>query len=103
MSRCLSECSIDHVVLERGGVANSWKHERWDSLRLLTPNWQARLPGYSYTGKDPDGYMTVPELIDFLENYAELISAPIKLNDGDIGEFRWSQLPGCYYPGELGM
>jgi putative flavoprotein involved in K+ transport len=80
MSRCLSECSIDHVVLERGGVANSWKHERWDSLRLLTPNWQARLPGYSYTGKDPDGYMTIPELIDFLENYAELISAPIKLN-----------------------
>jgi putative flavoprotein involved in K+ transport len=80
MSQCLSECSIDHVVLERGEVANSWKHERWDSLRLLTPNWQARLPGYSYTGKDPDGYMTMPELIEFLEKYAELISAPIKLN-----------------------
>ncbi|MFA9420074.1 MAG: NAD(P)-binding domain-containing protein [Gammaproteobacteria bacterium] len=80
MSRCLSERSIDHVVLERGEVANSWKHERWDSLRLLTPNWQARLPGYAYTGKDPDGYMTMPELIDFLEKYAEVISAPVKLN-----------------------
>ena len=80
MSRCLSERSIDHVVLERGEVANSWKHERWDSLRLLTPNWQARLPGYSYTGKDPDGYMTMPELIEFLEKYAEVISAPLKLN-----------------------
>jgi putative flavoprotein involved in K+ transport len=80
MSRCLSECSIDHVVLERGEVANSWKHERWDSLRLLTPNWQARLPGYSYTGKDPDGYMAMPELIDFLEKYAGIISAPIRLN-----------------------
>jgi len=80
MSQCLSERSIDHVVLERGEIANSWKHERWDSLRLLTPNWQARLPGYAYTGKDPDGYMTMPELIDFLEKYAEVISAPIKLN-----------------------
>jgi putative flavoprotein involved in K+ transport len=80
MSRCLSERSIDHVVLERGEVANSWKHERWDSLRLLTPNWQARLPGYAYTGEDPDGYMTMPELIGFLEKYAEFISAPLKLN-----------------------
>jgi len=80
MSRCLSERSIDHVMLERGEVANSWKHERWDSLRLLTPNWQARLPGYAYTGEDPDGYMTMPELIDFLEKYAEVISAPVKLN-----------------------
>jgi len=48
MSRCLTERSIDHVVLERGEVANSWKTERWDSLRLLTPNWQSRLPGYRY-------------------------------------------------------
>jgi len=80
MSRCLSERSIDHVVLERGEVANSWKHERWDSLRLLTPNWQARLPGYCYSGNDPDGYMTMPELIEFLEKYAKVISAPLKLN-----------------------
>ena len=36
-SHFLSERSIDHVVLERGEVANSWRHERWDSLRLLTP------------------------------------------------------------------
>ena len=44
MSQCLTECSVDHVILERGEVANSWKQERWDSLRLLTPNWQTRLP-----------------------------------------------------------
>jgi putative flavoprotein involved in K+ transport len=80
MSRCLSEHSIDHVVLERGEVANSWKYERWDSLRLLTPNWQARLPGYCYTGSDLDGYMTMPETIGFIEQYARHISAPIKQN-----------------------
>ncbi len=47
MSRCLAERAIDHVVLERGEVANSWRTERWDSLRLLTPNWQSRLPGFA--------------------------------------------------------
>ena len=78
MSRCLAELSIDHAVLERGEVANSWKTERWNSLRLLTPNWQSRLPGYGYEGEDPDGYRTMPETIAFIERYAELISAPVQ-------------------------
>jgi putative flavoprotein involved in K+ transport len=77
MSRCLSERSIDHVVLERSEVANSWRTERWDSLRLLTPNWQCRLPGHSYNGTDPDGYMTMPQVVDFISEYAKLISAPV--------------------------
>ena len=59
MSRRLTERSIDHVVLERGEVANSWRTQRWPSLRLLTPNWQTRLPGHDYAGDDPDGYMPV--------------------------------------------
>jgi len=53
MSHRLTERSIDHVVLERGEVANSWRHERWDSLRLLTPNRESRLPGWHYDGDDP--------------------------------------------------
>ena len=78
MSRCLSERSIDHVVLERGEVAHTWRTERWDSLRLLTPNWQSRLPGFSYNGDDPDGYRTLPEVIDFIGSYAKAISAPLR-------------------------
>jgi putative flavoprotein involved in K+ transport len=80
MSRCLGDRSIDHVVLERGEVANTWKTERWDSLRLLTPNWQSRLPGYEYLGDDPDGFRTMPETIAFIERYAEVISAPVRTN-----------------------
>ena len=63
MSCCLSDRAIPHVVLERGAVANSWRHERWDSLRMLTPNWQSRLPGYRYQGTDPDGFMSMPEVV----------------------------------------
>ena len=77
MSHSLSERSIDHVLLERGDVANSWRTERWDSLRLLTPNWQSRLPGFGYQGDDPDGYRTMPETVAFLERYAAVIAAPI--------------------------
>ncbi len=78
MSRVLSEQSIEHVVLERGEVANAWKTERWDSLRLLTPNWLTRLPGLAYEGDDPDGFMTVAELVAFIEGYAEYVDAPVR-------------------------
>jgi putative flavoprotein involved in K+ transport len=65
-------------VLERGEVANSWRRERWDSLRLLTPNWQSRLPGLRYEGPDPDGYMTVDEVTEFIERFAKVSGAPVR-------------------------
>ena len=77
-SHFLSNRSINHVVLERGEVANSWRRERWDSLRLLTPNWQSRLPGLRYEGPDPDGYMTVGEVTGFIERFAKVSRAPVR-------------------------
>lgn len=78
MSRCLSERSIDHVVLERGEVAHSWRTERWDSLRLLTPNWLSRLPHWTYRGPDRDGYMTSAEVVGFLDAYRRSFAAPVQ-------------------------
>jgi putative flavoprotein involved in K+ transport len=78
MSRCLTDRGIDHVVIERGRVAERWRSERWDSLRLLTPRWQSRLPGWTYRGDDPDGYFTMPELIGHLERYASSFDAPLR-------------------------
>ena len=78
MSWCLAERSIDHVVLERGEVAHTWRTERWDSFTLLTPNWQSRLPGHGYEGDDPDGFRSTGETIAFLERYATLVSPPLR-------------------------
>lgn len=80
ISRCLSDRSVPHVVIERGDIANSWRRERWDSLRLLTPNWQSRLPGFSYEGPDPDGFMSMPEIIRYLDAYAAASAAPVELS-----------------------
>jgi putative flavoprotein involved in K+ transport len=78
VSRVLADRGVDHVVLERGEVANTWRTERWDSLRLLTPNWLTRLPGLAYDENDPDGFMAVDELIRFIERYAEESDAPVR-------------------------
>jgi putative flavoprotein involved in K+ transport len=78
MSRCLTDRGIDHIVLERGRIAERWRSERWDSLRLLTPRWQNGLPGWRYDGPDPDGFMTMPEVIDHLVGYARSFDAPVE-------------------------
>ncbi len=77
MSRHLTSRSIDHVVLERGEVAQSWRTQRWDSLRLLTPNWMTRLPGWEYGGDDPDGFLSAGEVADLVAGYAEASAAPV--------------------------
>jgi putative flavoprotein involved in K+ transport len=87
MSRCLTARSLDHVILERGQVANSWRTQRWDSLRLLTPNWMTRLPGYAYRGADPGGYLGARQDAAMLEDYADASAAPV-LTDTTVTSVR---------------
>lgn len=103
MSRCLSDRGIENVILERGRVAERWRSERWDSLRLLTtPNWQSRLPGFRYQGPDPDGYMTMPEVINFLERYAASFWAPVEEETGARGRTGFAGVSGGDRSGLLG-
>lgn len=88
MSRCLSHRRIEHVVLERGAVAERWRRERWDSLTLLTPNWMTRLPGFRYDGSDPDGYMRRGEVVALLTRYATVSRAPV-VTGVNVTAARW--------------
>ena len=88
-----------HVVLERGRVGERWRSERWDSLRLLSPSWQTRLPGFRYTGPDRHGYMTMPELTDYLERYARSFGAPV---EGETRVERVEAIDGGGYRVETG-
>ena len=78
MSLELARRGVDHVVLERGQVANSWRHERWDGLRLLTPNWLNGLPGQPYEGRDPDGFMSADALIAGFDRLTASAGLPIQ-------------------------
>ncbi|MEM7635077.1 MAG: NAD(P)-binding domain-containing protein [Pseudomonadota bacterium] len=78
MSRDLTSGGVDHLVLDRGAVANAWRKDRWDSLRLLTPNWANGLPGAPYPGSCPDGYMPVAEFVRWMNAYANMIDAPVQ-------------------------
>lgn len=73
----LVQAGVEHVVLERGRVAESWRG-RWDSFCLVTPNWSVQLPGGEYDGDEPDGFMPRDEVVDHLTRYAARFHAPIR-------------------------
>ena len=73
----LSRADVEHLVLERGRVGESWRG-RWDSFCLVTPNWSVQLPGGGYQGPDPDGFMPRDEIVEHLVRYANSFRAPVR-------------------------
>ena len=74
----LTQANVDHVILEAGRVAETWRTRRWDSFCLVTPNWTVKLPGGEYAGPDPDGYMNLTELVDHFQLWADSFHAPVQ-------------------------
>ena len=104
MSYYLTEQGREHVVLEKDRIVESWRTRRWDSLRLIAPNWSLRLPGYAYDGPDPDGFMGKDEVVERLEGYARSFNAPVREHtrvtsvehDADGVRFRMNTTQGMY-------
>jgi putative flavoprotein involved in K+ transport len=78
VSYYLGQLGRAHVILERQRVAERWRSERWDSLTFQFPNWAMQLPGYAYSGADPDGFAPRDEVVRFIESYAAVIRAPLR-------------------------
>jgi len=78
MSYYLRQLGREHVILERGRVGEKWVSERWDSFFFQFPNWTIELPGYKYQCDDPDGFVPGKEIVRFVQNYAEIIKAPLR-------------------------
>jgi len=76
----LTQAGIDHVVLEAGRVAETWRSRRWDSFCLVTPNWTVQLPGAKYVGPDPDGFMSLAQLLAHFQDWADSFDAPVEGN-----------------------
>src|SRR4029077_1165467 len=93
LSHELAAAGVDHVVLERGRVGETWRG-RWDSFCLVIPNWTVQLPGGRYRGDDPDGFMPKSEIVSHLVAYADSFRAPVRegvtvtsLEAGELGGF----------------
>ncbi len=78
MSEHLGDCGIPHVVVERHRIAERWRSERWDSLVANGPAWHDRFPGLELQGLDRDSFASKEQVVDYFEDYARKIDAPIR-------------------------
>jgi putative flavoprotein involved in K+ transport len=78
VSRALRDANREHLVLERGRVAERWSSERWSSFTLLAPNWHASLLGQDYDKGDVDGFMTRSQIVEYIQDYARSFGAPVR-------------------------
>ncbi|WP_020649582.1 MSMEG_0569 family flavin-dependent oxidoreductase [Solimonas variicoloris] len=108
MSWLLKQRGIEHIVFERHRVAHEWREARWDSFCLVTPNWQCRLPGWPYAGRDPHGFMLKDEIVAYLEGYAASFAPPLcegtsvtRLRPLDDGGFELKTTGGDWIAGQV--
>ncbi len=78
LSYCLKQRGIHHLIFEKNRLAESWRAKRWDTFCLVTPNWQCMLPGFRYSGNDPDGFMKKEEIVEYIASYARSFDPPLK-------------------------
>src|SRR5258708_5574943 len=78
VSYFLAQKGIEHVVLEKGKIGETWRSRTWDSLRMVLPNWMTQLPGYNYNGPKPHAFDSKQEYIQYLQEYAKSFNAPIQ-------------------------
>ena len=92
-SHHLTQLGVEHVVLERGRVGETWRSERWDGFYLNTPNWTLQLPGGEYAGDRPDDFMPLDAMIGYIEGYAAAVRAPVR---EQVGVERLRPRPGGF-------
>ncbi|MEH1969554.1 NAD(P)-binding domain-containing protein [Nostoc sp.] len=77
LSYYLTQQNRKHIVLEQGQIAESWR-KRWDSLHLVTPNWQFQIPGFPCQSSDPNGFLPKNEVVKHFDQYVKLFKLPLR-------------------------
>ena len=78
MSAHLRSSGVDHIVLERGAIAERWGSARWDSLVMNGPAWHDRFPAREFADWPADSFPGKDAVVAYFEGFAKQIDAPIR-------------------------
>lgn len=78
MSEHLSIAGVDHLVLERGRIAERWRTDRWDTLVANGPAWHDRFPSLEFSDVGPDDFPSKYSVTRYFEEFAEKMSVPLR-------------------------
>ena len=82
----LKKSNIEHILFERGEVANTWINERWDNFYLVNPNWAIKIPEFGFgtskfPSKNPDDFLSKNQTVELLKSYSKFIGSKIFENE----------------------
>jgi putative flavoprotein involved in K+ transport len=77
MSAHLQKCDIEHLIIEKGRIAERWRSARWDSLVMNGPAWHDRFPEMHFDNWHPDSFPNKDAVASYFETFAGQINAPI--------------------------
>ena len=93
VSYFLRQAGLDHLVLEKSRIGDTWLRQRWNSFRLNSPIVRSMLPGDTYAGTEPLGAITHHEFVAYLNAYTTRNRLPVRL-DLEVRQLTWEN--GCF-------
>jgi putative flavoprotein involved in K+ transport len=79
-SEHLNNNNIEHIIFERDRIVERWRSSRWDSLVANGPAWHDRFPTLEFSDADPNSFVSKKRVVEYFEEFAKKIKAPIHLN-----------------------
>ena len=80
MSEHLGNNQVDHLIIEKERIVESWRTSRWDRLVANGPAWHDRFPTLEFSDLLPDEFATKDRVVAYFEEFAKKINAPIRCN-----------------------
>ena len=80
MSEHLSNHSVEHLILEKNRIVESWRSCRWDSLVANGPAWHDRFPTLDFDDHSPNYFAQKDVVVSYFEKFAKKINAPVRSN-----------------------
>ena len=78
VSSYLAKAGRDHLILERGEIAETWRSQRWESFTVNSPNWMNQLPGDDSPLAKPNDFWHLDELIESFTSHAKAKKLPVR-------------------------
>ena len=74
----LTKLGLNHLVFERGKIAESWRSQRWDSFVVNSPKNLNVLPGDYHIATSQERFTPKDEFVSALNVYASKYRLPVK-------------------------
>jgi putative flavoprotein involved in K+ transport len=73
----LKHLGLEHMLFDQGRIGESWRSQRWNNFRMITPLRSSILPGALLKSRKPESFGTATEMATLLQEYVSTFQLPV--------------------------